>query len=262
MLGLTKIPDDPIIANHRFCNVNREHDRVTIWVKEHVRDPLAGHPLKDWLYNVYLSRIFNEPESMKHFMPILAVNCREHARKRVKAMKAKGVKILRGAYLCTTHGQKGVEVDDFYFDIAEHILGFDLWDAQRLSEVARQLQQIDGIGDFMANQVVTDLRYHLYAGDNYEDWETFVLAGPGTRRGLSRYLYKNDPTKVTKPADFYTDALMVIRDNVRQYLPDHILGYFRDPNNLSNCFCEFDKYCRARDQQTLGERITLRPYRR
>ena len=29
--------DDPILATYRFCNVRREDDRVTIWVRTHRR---------------------------------------------------------------------------------------------------------------------------------------------------------------------------------------------------------------------------------
>src|SRR5712664_3381391 len=35
--------DDPIIAKYRFCNVRREDDRVTIWIRENIRKRFAGH---------------------------------------------------------------------------------------------------------------------------------------------------------------------------------------------------------------------------
>ena len=37
--------DDPVLANHRFCNVFREDDRATVWLREHIRDPMRDHSL-------------------------------------------------------------------------------------------------------------------------------------------------------------------------------------------------------------------------
>ncbi len=34
---------DPILAGGRFCNVFRELDTVTIWVRENIREPWADH---------------------------------------------------------------------------------------------------------------------------------------------------------------------------------------------------------------------------
>ena len=40
LAGETQLTDDFAFQNYRFCNVHREHDRVTIWVKENIREPL------------------------------------------------------------------------------------------------------------------------------------------------------------------------------------------------------------------------------
>ena len=37
--------EDPIFQKYKFCNVFREHDRVTIWLRENWREPYADHPL-------------------------------------------------------------------------------------------------------------------------------------------------------------------------------------------------------------------------
>jgi hypothetical protein len=36
--------DDPVLAAHRFCNASREHDRVTIWIRQNIRERYVGHP--------------------------------------------------------------------------------------------------------------------------------------------------------------------------------------------------------------------------
>jgi hypothetical protein len=35
---------DEILLTYRFCNVRREDDRVTIWVRKNIRERFAGHP--------------------------------------------------------------------------------------------------------------------------------------------------------------------------------------------------------------------------
>ena len=36
--------DDPIFQQYKFTNVEREHDTVSIWIKENWIDPYRDHP--------------------------------------------------------------------------------------------------------------------------------------------------------------------------------------------------------------------------
>lgn len=242
---------DPIIEQFRFCNVNREHDNVTRWIAQHVRPALAKLPLNEVVYQLYICRVFNEPECLEDIVPNVP---HKTAVARLRMRRNAELKILRGAYLVVPHGQS-VPVEVYYMNLAAKVRKLDFGDenvSSHLANVAETLTSLDGIGEFMANQVCTDLRYQP-GHDQWDDWDTFVLAGPGTRRGLARYTAGADGparqpnAKVRKLAGDCGALLREIRSELKKYLPGRIFAMLRDINNLSNCFCEFDKYERARE---------------
>jgi hypothetical protein len=51
---------DSILSTYRFCNVRREDDRVTGWVRDYIRDPYADHPHL-WLM-LCIARQINWPD--------------------------------------------------------------------------------------------------------------------------------------------------------------------------------------------------------
>lgn len=247
---------DPIIEQFRFCNVNREDDAVTRWIAKHVRPKLKSMPLAQVIYELYLCRVFNEPSVLERIVPEVP---HKVALKRLQSIKASGEKILRGAYLVVPHGTS-MPVEIFYMNKAAIVRDLKYGAVDQLASIAATLMSVNGISDFMANQVCTDLRYQP-GHSKWADWETFVLAGPGTRRGLARYragaqgAKRDTKGRIAKETGDCGALLRDIRDEIQHELPLHIQEFFSDPNNLSNCFCEFDKYERARD----GE-ASLRKY--
>ena len=252
---------DPILSNYRFCNVNREHDTVTRWIAKHVRPVLSYENLSTAVSHLYVCRIFNEPAILNKIMPLTHF---PSARKRLHAMKTEGHKLLRGAYMCVSHGaeNRGKSTIDYFMDHAEQLARLPFSDCNTLHQVAKKMKHVKGIGDFIANQVCTDLRYQSPWAKEWLDWTTFVLAGPGTKRGLNRYYGHEDDRTQLFPGyrGDCQEALRQIRYDLRQEFSAKINDYFTDINNLSNCFCEFDKYERARHQYLNNKRITLRKY--
>lgn len=244
---------DAVLRTHSFCNVNREHDRVTRWVRENVKD---FKNLGDAVLQFYVARIFNEPPVLALLMPFtttkkLLATCH--------MLRSEDKKLLRGAYMVAPHGRgtQGVLIEEHYSKAFEAIRAKQ-WDlCESFAEVAELLLSVHDVGPFMANQVIADLRYSGLC-DSFADWETFILAGPGTQRGLNRYFVL--PVKANRPQKNAAKALLDIRENVSPLVGVEIADHFRDINNLSNCFCEFDKYERARDQETVGSRISLRKF--
>lgn len=266
---------DPILANHHFCNINREHDRVTRWIHENVRVKIADMSLNHIVPTLLVCRIFNEPACLAEVLPdprrwtcagVLAA---------VEARRARGDKAMRGAYLMVPHGVngKGQKPEAYYLRVVDNLMMSQDFQVFELKDVAERLMSLGHIGDFVSNQVCTDLRY--VPGYNLKDitdptrtwfdWSEFVLGGPGTRRGLNRYLGATSTEagnrkfpKLTGPCQPH---LLQIREDIQHRLPLDIQEYFMDPNNLSNSFCEFDKYCRAEEQVQAGKAFTLRHYK-
>lgn len=231
--------DDPIIAVNRFCNVNREDDAVTKWIKVNVRDRWSECPRRDLLVQVLTARLWNHPPTLEELLPYTSYDV---ALSTLQDRRDRGEKTMRGAYMMPVHGNhgKGKTVDEYYLQAVQSACAMR-WELESLQAVAEQLTTILGIGDFLANQVCTDLRYTA-AWRNAPDWGTFVLCGPGTRRGLDRYFCREVTGNLQQRV--YVAELLDIRERLQ--VEQHPLApVFDDPNNLSNCFCEYDKWERV-----------------
>lgn len=270
--------EDYILANHKFCNVSREDDAVTIDVKRRIRQDTEllqdTYPHR-MILNLAIARLFNHPSTFIIMgLPILTIKKTtiNDACAYANIRKEVGEKMLRGAYMVTPHGSKNKGIPTYKYiarivrnlheAVAEHLVYTDF------ATLAKIMLKAYGWQDFMVNQLCADLRYTPWF-KAAPDWETFVLAGPGTRRGINRYYgatEKNTINSLKGGSQYFTEKLLDIRSELlsnkfRSYFSDYVLKAFRDPNNLSNCFCEFDKYERARDCVANGKRITLKRYK-
>jgi hypothetical protein len=60
--GLNKLTNDPILQQFRFCNVYRDLDAVTVWIREYIREPFADHPHL-W-FMLAVARQINWPDTL------------------------------------------------------------------------------------------------------------------------------------------------------------------------------------------------------
>jgi hypothetical protein len=119
-----------------------------------------------------------------------------------------------------------------------------LWDRahvpRTLKDAHEKLMIIPGLGSFLAAQVVADLKNTKnHPLVQAPDWMTFVAHGPGSLKGASWFKY-GEPQKV-RPGNFY-EIFKEISEYVRLQINwfEGICG-----QDLQNCLCEFDKYCRV-----------------
>jgi len=242
--GIFPHTEDPILAKYSFCNINREHDRVTQWVKATVRDNPKIQNATAMVVRVAIARIFNDPATFEGMEEPINI---ESTLKHVLQRQADGKRIFRGAYMMPSHGspdQLKTPPAVYYLDACKKLVGVDWGSCKTLEAVCCQILGVHGFGPFLANQIVTDLRYTKWWA-KAPDWQTFVLGGPGTSRGLCRMF--GEPLNISKNQNWIHERLMLIREMTHDLLGDcPINEYFLDPNNVSNSFCEFDKYERAR----------------
>ncbi len=247
---------DPILGKYRFCNVNREDDRVTRWIKENIRK--VGEKDPDLWFALIVARLINQPSTLGRIYD-RAPGPRGGTIQRIAAwnkphfLKATDPDvhpkpIFNVAYIVSTNGvtmQKNEYVARMVLDpiwkASRNGHRPDDWDSS-CSTWADWLLQFQGMGDFMVNQIVTDYKYTDICREAW-DWNTFVMAGPGTRRGLNRYFGKD--TNISMNREEGQKKLLAIRKEIRDDCAVSIRNIFEDLNNLSNCFCEFDKYMRA-----------------
>jgi hypothetical protein len=100
----------------------------------------------------------------------------------------------------------------------------------------------NGMGRFIAAQIVADLKYVAPLKDA-KDWWTFVASGPGSRKGMS-YLLGESPQMKWKEHEWCEAAreLSVLMKPITEYNNMPRLH----AQDLQNCCCEFSKYMRTR----------------
>jgi hypothetical protein len=183
---------DPILAGHRFCNVRREDDRVTIWVREHVREAYPDHPLL-WLM-LCLCRMVNWPDTLAELIDAGAWPgdwswSPEAVARVLDARRARGDKVYTGAYVVPGPHERGASKSTY---VACTVVG-DLWRrvdefaAYWSSPVPRTLEathericRSPGWGAFLAYQAVVDMRFAPALLVRASDVSSWAAAGPGT----------------------------------------------------------------------------------
>ncbi|HEY2178054.1 MAG TPA: nucleotide kinase domain-containing protein [Caulobacteraceae bacterium] len=236
--------DDPILATYRFCNVRREDDRGTIWIREHIRKPFVGHPLL-WLM-LCIARQINWPDTLAELIAADAFAWPSAAFRPdaitavLNDRKARGEKVYTGAYMISAPSEKGADKQAY---IAETVIG-DLWHRRdrflRLESLRRTHELIcrsNGWGPFMAYQAVVDMRFTALL-NHAPDIETWAAAGPGTIRGLNR-LHGRPVTAALSQGQALGEMKAIYR------LAEAETGVGMDFSDVPNILCETDKYLRV-----------------
>lgn len=237
---------DPILQDYRFCNVYRELDTETIWIKENWRDTLGDHGFL--FFAMLVARVVNWHETLNDMSIPIPYDAKRFQRALCKR-SALGQKVWTGAYMITTH-RVAMPKEKYY---AERVLQ-PIWDARKhiapkegdtLAAFHARLAAQDGIGDFLAAQVVADTKHYGHLRQA-TDWWTWAAMGEGSRRGLNRvferpYKQRMNPAIWQRDFDMLFDAVtrFIQRERNHNLLPI-------DAQDLQNCLCEFDKYERVR----------------
>jgi hypothetical protein len=243
---------DEILATYRFCNVRREDDRVTVWVRENIRKPYCDHPHL-WLM-LCIARQINWPATLAmliakgawpdstnfDFTPAMT--------RELNAWQAAGEKVYTGAYMIPAPATKGADKQAY---IAETVIG-DLWRRREifaglfrrrasLQAVHAAIMRSNGWGPFLAYQAVVDMRFTALLRDA-DDVATWAAAGPGTIRGLNRL--HGRPLKFSLSQDQALSEMRAIYATVQQET-----GVAMDFSDVPNALCETDKYLRVKNHE-------------
>lgn len=242
---------DEILQVYRFCNVRREDDAVTRWIADNWRTPHATDP--DLWFAMVVARLFNKSATLGAIGYPVPWRPATVKRKLVE-LRTKGP-IFNAAYIVSTNGKPGDKLNYLFDQVFA-----PLWSDRRflrphasetLARYHRQLMEYDGLGNFMAAQIIADMKYVAPLAHS-EDWSTWAAPGPGSSRGLNR-LYARPVGEPWGRAGEWLGALQRLGAVVAPMIAPLVLHM----QDLQNCLCEFDKYERVR----LGEGYPKQLYR-
>lgn len=242
--------EDPIFQHTYFCNVRREDDKVTksfrIFYSNWVNDPMFET-------NVVISRLLNWPPTIQHIGyrggPVAPEGWR-HLQETIEKVQNSGHKVFGDAYIVSTNGlsmPKAQYLCEVLFPAAYE----RLWTAQKwrrdwgsgpLSRAYEGLIGVRGLGSFMAGQIIADLKNTLqHPLQKADDWFTWATPGPGSLRGISWIIYGHN-----NPSGWMRHHFLRYLGEIRKELELQGCELIKDIHNqdLQNCLCEFDKYCR------------------
>lgn len=234
--------NDKILSKYKFVNVFRTQDPGTLYVTK-VLIPKYSHNPVNLLYNLLIYRTFNKIEtisdlgylSYKEIHPMCIFE-------KLSALNNRGVTTFTNAF--TVHSfkfwdylpsNKNLRVAHAMETYAERIeiLYEDIMEKSDSKATYEILKTLPGIGEFLAYQISIDIGY--WSKELFDE-DTFVVAGPGARRGLSRLF----PKHKKKDCSQLIKQLVEKHDWKRLELPQ--------PMNLmamENCLCEISKYLKA-----------------
>lgn len=256
---------DPILQANRFTNVFRELDKTTIWLREHVRGPLRDDPRV--MMGVVLFRWFNRIETGEAIFTqkrlgggtawdeFLRTWNTDVLQESIRAYCGKGPYVT-GAYIIKSPAgvDKLVGVLRSVSRFVDYCGGDPIGIATRLADKQRTLQSVwewfrkaDHLGDFMAYEIVSDLRW-TYILENAPDILTWANPGPGAIRGLNRMMGR--PLESRATGGLFLPEMMTLLHMSRdpKYWPQDDPAQWPawELRDVEHTLCEFDKYERMR----------------
>lgn len=235
--------DDPILQQYRFCNVFRELDRVTIWIRENWREPYAEH--RNLWFAMVIARYINWPPTLrkvgfpKRWNPQRFIETLE-------LQKALGKQVYTGAYILRADRSGGAK-SVYVAEILDNLFARRPFPQfYTLQNAHSWLMETSGVGGFMAYEIVTDLRHTRYLRDA-SDIMTWANPGPGAARGLNRV--HGRPVKAPVKFEQAVEEMRALLKHVTPQWHKKHPGVALEMRDIEHSLCEFDKYERVR----LGE---------
>lgn len=223
---------DPILQKYHFCNVRREDDRGTRDIHAAVHKRRGQHEMDlPWMYT--LARLFNYAPTVEQALNCIFSDGWNGADKTLKIDRDLGYKTFHAAYVVSTCGVSMDKID-YVLMLSEVVKGITV-PRKGLALAHSALMKVDGLGSFLAGQVVADLRNCGYLEPTgHFEWKYWSAMGPGSKKGLD-FLFH---TKTT--AGNYQSRM----EQLFRIMPEEIATMDIHAQDLQNCLCEFSKYMR------------------
>lgn len=259
----TTFSPDPVMAGTRYCNVRRIDDKVSRWLIEN------WYPTQDkaanWLeiapnllmVSAILARTINRVETLTAITGGNRFSKWDpaHFGKVMHAIKDSGKPVFTGVYIINAAaGGDKIDLVLRSMDKCYKTKPFSYIDVESMQRTAKSLHALEGIGGFMAGQVVADLRWVLNEPTYWLDRMTWAPPGPGSSKGMKYLLGILSPNEMDGRGKDMTEAQFL------NYLPKLIKVAKSHPgvgkvfsdrkleaHDIQNTLCELSKYIRVKN---------------
>lgn len=249
--------EDKILQEAFFTNPYRENDKVTKWVNKEIRQPFKECTPSAIIFAIGCFRWFN-------YIPTGVILNRYgllrswNTEKAVSALESISGQVFTGAFNISNSGSTKPKINRVCEDYVA-----PLWESSgRIAQAVRNLNtlqgthsvlmRVPGLGGsgFMAAQIVCDLKYTKVLA-KADDWWTWCSPGPGSRRGLNRILDKPIDSPVPKN---WLEEINELRKIVNNKISVQNQWQTFHAQDIQNCLCEYDKYCRVLNNEGRSKR--------
>lgn len=246
--------NDEVLQNFFFTNPYRENDRVTVWFRDNIREPMRDDPAV--LLATVIFRWFNLPETGGQLVYADLLRNWDEARALalLRPIRDAGGQIFTGAFMINSPGGRPkleaiCERISNVWRARERLLSaFDRGARSTPLSMERAhglLTEFPGLGGFMAYEIVCDLRY-TFLLENAPDKRTWCNPGPGCIRGLYRLAEEpfkkgDNASSPPRPKDWQRRMadLLVLTEGRLTGMPQF------EMREIEHSCCEWDKYERA-----------------
>lgn len=186
--------EDIVLRRNFFTNPYREHDRVTTWFRDNLREPMRND--SGVLFATVAFRWFNWPATGALLIssggPAYGVFQEwdyDVAHNLLQEASEAKQKLFSSAYIIKVengipkHTSVCNQLEKWYLSRHEHLQAIE--EADTLQAAHKYVRNIKHLGGFMAYEIVSDLR-HTYLLEDAPDINTWCFTGPGAIRGLLR----------------------------------------------------------------------------
>lgn len=258
--GKNILTEDPILREYKFTNVYRACDRVSQYLLSHViYNKVEAYTPEDMLLRILVFKIFNKIETWEYIRQTNGEITTSHFDvkqiSQLLSVRQQYAPIFNNAYMMTgshkrydylptKHEKWLTMVREEFLDegVVEQVLH-----AKSLEEVYNLLRGCSFLGGFLAYQYAIDFNYSPYL--NFDE-NSFVVAGIGAIRGIQKCFLSHGKT--------YEDAIRYTQQHFTELQEQYGYTDFKPLDNhrptlldLQNCFCETDKYLRAKMPELL-----------
>ena len=267
--GKKVLTDDPILREYKFTNVYRACDRVSQYlISQVIYKDIDNDTPEDTILKILIFKIFNKPSTWEYILQNYGdVKYKGFDSKKLSTVLTKlrdREAIFNNAYIMTgsSYRYQGLQYkhERWLQMVSEEFLDGGVLNnvlrAKSLEDIFNLLSECSFIGDFLAYQYAIDFNYSPYL--NYSE-NSFVKAGIGAIRGITKCFISHGGS--------YEDSIRYIQEHQDELRKRYGYTHFRslpshEPTliDLQNCFCETDKYLRAKMPELLVGNVRIKQH--